>query len=98
MALFDPDRLGQFSRNVQSPVHSSSSYLRAFPFVLCLSDGQDQGFAGSRLVQPRSPEFPLGVLTFTLAVPGAEITAVVIVACNCWLLVARVLSLEHFHS
>jgi hypothetical protein len=38
------------------------------------------------------PEFPLGVLTFTLAVPGAEITAVVIVACNCWLLVARVLS------
>ena len=35
------------------------------------------------LVHPRSPEFPLGVLTFTLAVPAADITAVVIVACNC---------------
>ena len=43
------------------------------------------------LEQPRSPEFPLGVLTFTVAVPGAEITAVVTVTCNCWLLVARVL-------
>jgi len=48
------------------------------------------------LVQPRSLEFPLGVLTFTLAVPGAEITAVVIVACNCWLLVASVLSVVPF--
>jgi hypothetical protein len=35
------------------------------------------------LVQPRLPEFPLGVLTVTLAVPAAEITAVVIVVCNC---------------
>jgi len=35
------------------------------------------------LVQPRLPEFPLGVLTVTLAVPAAEITAVVIVASNC---------------
>jgi hypothetical protein len=43
------------------------------------------------LLQPRFPEFPLGVLTFTLAVPVAEITAVVIMVCNCWLLVARVL-------
>jgi len=42
------------------------------------------------LLQPRLPEFPLGVLTFTLALPAPEITAVVIVACNCWLLVARV--------
>ena len=45
------------------------------------------------LVQPRLPEFPLGVLTVTLAVPGAEIMAVVIVACMCWLLVTLVLSL-----
>jgi len=43
------------------------------------------------LLQPRFPEVPLGVLTFTLAVPVAEITAVVIMVCNCWLLVARVL-------
>jgi hypothetical protein len=35
------------------------------------------------LAQPRSPEFPLGVLTVTLAVPGAEIKEVVIVTCNC---------------
>src|ERR1039457_4415974 len=35
------------------------------------------------LVHPTSPEFPLGVLTVTFAVPGAEITAVVIVTCNC---------------
>jgi len=44
------------------------------------------------LEQPKSPEFPLGVLTVTLAVPGAEITAVVIVTCNCVLLATRVLS------
>jgi len=44
------------------------------------------------LVQPRSPEFPLGVFTVTLAVPGAEITALVIVTCNWVLLVTRVLS------
>jgi hypothetical protein len=44
------------------------------------------------LVQPRSPEFPLGVLTVTLAVPGAEIMAVVIVTWACWLLVTLVLS------
>jgi hypothetical protein len=37
----------------------------------------------SPLVQPRLPEFPLGVLTLTLAVSKAEITAVVIVASNC---------------
>jgi hypothetical protein len=35
------------------------------------------------LVQPRSPEFPLGVFTVTLAVPGPEIRVVVIVTCNC---------------
>ena len=35
------------------------------------------------LVHPRLPEFPLGVLTFTLAVPGPEIKEVVIVTCNC---------------
>ena len=35
------------------------------------------------LLQPTLPEFPLGVLTVTLAVPGAEIKAVVIVTCNC---------------
>ena len=35
------------------------------------------------LEQPRSPEVPLGVFTVTLAVPGAEIKAVVIVTCNC---------------
>jgi hypothetical protein len=44
------------------------------------------------LEQPRSLEFPLGVLTFTLAAPAAEITDDVIVACNCRLLVARVLT------
>ena len=44
------------------------------------------------LEQPRSLEFPLGVLTVTLAAPEAEITAAVIVACNCMLLVARVLT------
>ena len=44
------------------------------------------------LLQPISPEFPLGVLTVTLAVPGAEIKAVVIVTCNCWLLMTVVLS------
>ncbi len=42
------------------------------------------------LLQPRSPELPLGVFTATLAVPGAETMAVVIVACNCWLLVTVV--------
>jgi hypothetical protein len=35
------------------------------------------------LVQPGSPEFPLGVLTVTLAVPGAEINAVVVMTYNC---------------
>lgn len=44
------------------------------------------------LVQPKSPEFPPGVLTVTLAVPAAEISAVVIVACNWVLLMTRVLS------
>jgi hypothetical protein len=44
------------------------------------------------LVQPTSPEFPLGVSTVTIAVPGAEITVVVIVTCNCVLLVTKVLS------
>jgi hypothetical protein len=44
------------------------------------------------LVQPRLPEVPLGVLTFTLAVPGAEITAVVSVTCNSSLLTNVVLS------
>lgn len=44
------------------------------------------------LLQPKSPELPLGVLTVTLAVPGAEITAVVIVTCNCVLLMTKVLS------
>jgi hypothetical protein len=34
------------------------------------------------LLHPRFPEFPLGVVTFTLAVPEAEISAVVIVTCN----------------
>ena len=44
------------------------------------------------LVQPKSPVFPLGVFTVTLAVPGAEITALVMETCNCVLLVTRVLS------
>lgn len=48
------------------------------------------------LVQPRSPEFPLGVFTVTLAVPGAEITALVMVTCNCVLLVTRVVSVVPF--
>jgi hypothetical protein len=44
------------------------------------------------LEQPRSPEVPLGVLTVTLAVPGAEIKTVVIVTCNSSLLTNVVLS------
>lgn len=44
------------------------------------------------LLQPRSPELPLGVFTATLAVPAAEMTVVVIVACNCWALVTVVAS------
>ena len=44
------------------------------------------------LLQPRSPELPLGVFTATLAVPGAETMAVVIVAANCWLLMTVVVS------
>jgi hypothetical protein len=44
------------------------------------------------LVQPRSLEFPPGVLTVTLADPVAEITAVVRVSCNCVLLITRVLT------
>jgi len=38
------------------------------------------------LVQPRADEFPPGVLTTTLAVPGAVICVVVIVTSTCWLL------------
>jgi hypothetical protein len=34
------------------------------------------------LVQPRLPEFPLGVLMVTLAVPGSVMSAVVSVTCN----------------
>ncbi len=48
------------------------------------------------LVQPKSPEFPLGVLTVTLAVPGAEISAEVMVTCNWVLLVTKVLSVVPF--
>ena len=48
------------------------------------------------LVQPKSPEIPLGVLTVTLAVPGAEISAAVIVICKCVLLVTKVLSVVPF--
>jgi hypothetical protein len=44
------------------------------------------------LVQPTSPEFPLGVSTVTVAVPGAETAVVVIVTCNWVLLVTKVLS------
>ena len=44
------------------------------------------------LVQPKSPEFPLVVLTVTLSVPGDEITSSVSVTCNCVLLITRVLS------
>ena len=42
------------------------------------------------LSHPRFPEFPLGVLTVTRAVPGAEIRAVVIVTLSCSLLVTVV--------
>jgi hypothetical protein len=44
------------------------------------------------LVQPRLPEFPAGVWTSTLAVPGVEIKEFVIVTCNVVLLVTTVLS------
>jgi hypothetical protein len=43
------------------------------------------------LVHPKDPEFPLGVLTVTFAVPGAAIRAVVIVIFNCVLLRTKVL-------
>jgi len=42
-------------------------------------------------VQPKEPEFPLGVCTCTLAVPGAEMAVVVIVIFNCVLLMTEVL-------
>jgi hypothetical protein len=64
------------------------SHFPGFPYVIV----RTRGLLVPPLEQPRSPEFPLGVLTVTFAVPGAGITAVVIVACNCWLLVARVLT------
>lgn len=38
------------------------------------------------LVQPTYPEFPLGVFTVMLAVPGAEMSVVVIVTDSCLLL------------
>ena len=44
------------------------------------------------LEQPRLPEFPAGVWTVTLAVPGAEIKEFVIVTCSVVLLVTTVLS------
>ncbi len=44
------------------------------------------------LVQPRSPEVPLGVFTVTLAVPGPVINVVGRVACNCCALVTVVAS------
>jgi hypothetical protein len=44
------------------------------------------------LVQPKAPEFPAGVFTLILAVPGPEMMAVVIVICNCVLLVTTVLT------
>lgn len=43
------------------------------------------------LVQPRLPEFPLGVLMVTLAVPGPVMSAVVSMACNWDLLRTSVL-------
>jgi len=48
-----------------------------------LGDRQDQGTVVPPIVQPRFPESPLGVLTVTHAVPGTEITAVVIMVSNC---------------
>lgn len=48
------------------------------------------------LQHPKSPELPLGVFTVTLAVPGAAMTAVVSVTCNCVLLVTCVLSFVPF--
>lgn len=48
------------------------------------------------LVQPRSPEFPLGVLTVTLALPGPEIKSVEIVTCNDWLFRTVVLNVVPF--
>src|SRR5215470_19120613 len=38
------------------------------------------------LVQPRSPEFPLGVSTLTFTGPGPEITSVLRRIFSCWLL------------
>ncbi len=42
------------------------------------------------LLHPRSPEFPLGVLTETFAVPGPVINVVVSVTCNSSLLTTEV--------
>jgi len=44
------------------------------------------------LVQPRSEEFPPGVLMVTVAVPGPEITVSVRVTCNSVLLTTSVVS------
>jgi len=44
------------------------------------------------LLHPRSLEVPPGVCAVTLADPGAEIKAVVIVTCICWLLVTVVVT------
>jgi len=53
---------------------------------------KDRALLVPPLVQPKSPEVPLGVLTVTLAVPGAVITVVVSVTCNWVGLVTRVVS------
>jgi hypothetical protein len=46
------------------------------------------------LLQPRSPELPLGVCTVTLTAPGAEIKLVVSMTFNCPLLITVVLTVS----
>ena len=50
------------------------------------------------LSQPRSPERLAGVCTTSCPLPGAEICAVVIVICNCALLITVVGTAVPFHS
>lgn len=53
---------------------------------------KDRALLVPPLLQPKSPEVPLGVFTVTLAVPGAVIKAVVRVTCSWVGLVTKVVS------
>jgi len=60
------------------PLHWEVDSFRWHGYVMV----KVRGLLVPPLVQPKSPEFPLGVLMVTLAVPGPVISFVVSVACN----------------